>query len=234
MTDVDDRTLAGGRERIAQGVFRLRRRIDARRLDSERQRELRIATQLRQSAGDQLAALRDTRLIARVAALGEREDGERGGGGQRNERAEGEEAKPTMPSACFGAGALHAAPCLVAGLPAQDGSGQDVVEDLPPTRLVPAEDPMSRERLDDRRDGVLRRPREGREIGHLVRDLRPRRRDEMIEEPGGDLLLLRPESVDRAFEMIRDDLARSAELVQRGNPQGRSILERARRPTSAA
>ena len=79
---------------------------------------------------------------------------------------------------------------------------------------------MSRERLDDRRDGVLRRPREGREIGHLVRDLRPRRRDEMIEEPGGDLLLLRPESVDRAFEMIRDDLARSAELVQRGNPQG--------------
>ena len=53
---------------------------------------------------------------------GEREDGERGGGGQRNERAEGEEAKPTMPSACFGAGALHAAPCLVAGLPAQDGS----------------------------------------------------------------------------------------------------------------
>ena len=55
----------------------------------------------------------------------------------------------------------------------------------------------------------------------------------MIEEPRGDLALLGPERVDRALEMIRDDLRRAAELVERRNPQDVE-RDRARRPRSAA
>ena len=169
--------------------------------------ELRVAPQQRQRARDQLPALRDPRLLARVAPLGEREDGERGGGERKaDERAEGEEAKPTMPAACFVASALQPP------VPPRGGSSSRARRRRgrrgrsPTDRTRPSAGCGGSRASPHRLDGVLRRARELGQIGGLVRDLRPRRRDEVVEEACGDLALVGRQRVDRAFEMIGDDL----------------------------
>jgi hypothetical protein len=53
--------------------------------------------------------------------------------------------------------------------------------------------------------------RVAREVGQTVRDLRSRGRHEMPKNRSGDVLLLRRQSVERAFEMLAHDLFRAAE-----------------------
>ena len=65
------------------------------------------------------------------------------------------------------------------------------------------------------------RTRELREVGRLVGDLRPGRRDEVVEEPRSDVALRGRQRLDRALEVIGDDLARTTELVERRGAQRR-------------
>ncbi len=64
------------------------------------------------------------------------------------------------------------------------------------------------------------------EVGDIVGDLRPRGRDEMVEEPRGNVLLLGGELRHRAFEVLLDDVLGTAERVERLGAQG----SRTRRP----
>ena len=62
----------------------------------------------------------------------------------------------------------------------------------------------------------------------LVRDLRPGRRHEVVEEPRGDVLLLGGELGHRALEMLLDDVLRAPEALERLEPKdvgaGRALL----------
>ena len=68
---------------------------------------------------------------------------------------------------------------------------------------------------------VLARACELREVGRLVRDLRPRRRDEVVEEQRRDVPLLRRQGLDRALEVVGHHLAGAAEPVERRGPERR-------------
>ena len=53
------------------------------------------------------------------------------------------------------------------------------------------------------------------EVGDLVRDLRSGGSDEVVEEPSGDVLLLRCQLGERPFEVLLDDVLRAAETLER-------------------
>ena len=90
---------------------------------------------------------RGPRLIARLAALGEREQRERAGRREGDERAEREEREAPMASACLVLRALDRPLRLVTRLPAQHRARQDVVEDLPAARFVGSDDPVVAEHV---------------------------------------------------------------------------------------
>ena len=53
-----------------------------------------------------------------------------------------------------------------------------------------------------------------------MRDLRPRRGDEVVEQPRGDVLLLRRQLGQRALQMLVDDVPGATEALERLDPQG--------------
>ncbi len=191
------------------------------RLEGERDAELGIRVGDRQRARDELPALRDPRLLARVAPLREGEDGQRGRERETDQGTEREQPQPAMTAPSLGAGALDRSLGVVAAFPAEHGAGQDVVEDLPPPALVGAQDAVTRERGRHRVDLAGRGTGELGEVGCLVRDLGARRRDEVVEQPGRDRPLRRAERLDRPLEVIGHDLSRAAELLERRGPQRR-------------
>ena len=73
-------------------------------------------------------------------------------------------------------------------------------------------------------DLVLGRGGELGQVGRLVRDLRARRRDEMVEEPSRDVSLLWRQRLDRPLEVVGDDLARTTEPRERRGAEGRGAL----------
>ena len=95
------------------------------------------------------------------------------------------------------------------------------MEDLIPPALVGPQDAVLDEGREHRAHRRLRGPGELRQVRSLVRDLRPRRRDEMVEEERRERLLLRRQRFDRTLQVVGDDLARAAELLQRRRAQGR-------------
>ena len=122
--------------------------------------------------------------------------------------------------------------------PGEHRVGEHVVEDLVarPAAVLAlhlAQDPLVPERLEHRPELVLVDGRVVGEIGRAVRDLRPRRRDEVVEDARRDVLLLGPEPGERAVEMLANDRLGPAELDQRLQPErvGAGLL--ARRPTGA-
>ena len=219
MTRVDDCADPRRVEGLAKRRLRACCRLDSRRFARERDAELGIAVDKRQRARDQLAGLRGLGLLAGLTALREREYRERRRRRQAGERAEREKGKTAVPSPRVLARPPNGLLRLVARLPAEHRRRKDVMEDLPAPRLVRAEDAVVCEYSDDPSDVVLGRGGELREIGCLVRDLHPRGRHEMVEEPRRRLLLRRCECSDRALEMIRHDLARSTEPYERLGPQ---------------
>ena len=64
-----------------------------------------------------------------------------------------------------------------------------------------------------------RRPWRTRRDRRRVRDLRPRRRDEMVEDARGDVLLLRAEPGERAVEVLADDRLGPAERRGTSEPE---------------
>ena len=76
--------------------------------------------------------------------------------------------------------------------PGEHRLGKDVVEDLVPgagALLHRAQDPPLRQRREDRLQPSTGTPAELSEVGHVVRDLRAGGRNEVVEEPGSDVLL---------------------------------------------
>ena len=213
-TDVHNVSLSGGGKRLTKGILGAKRRIDARRLHRERQPQLGVAVQQRQRTRHELTTLRDARLVARLAALREREHREPRGQCEPDERAEGQEREAAVPASRLFPGALDRSLGVVAALPAEHSSGQDVVEDLPPAALVGTQDAVARERGRDPGDLAGRGNGELREVGRLVRDLRSGWRDEMVEQPRGDLPLRRAERRDRPLEVIGNHLCGAAELLE--------------------
>src|SRR5687767_359647 len=147
MTDIEDGSLPGGGQCSPERVFCAYRGILLRRLHCKCQPELRVGVQQRQRTRDELPALRNPRLLARVAPLREREDRERGGKREPHEGAEREQAEPTVATPRLLPCARHRPLGVVPALPAQDGASEHVVEDLPPPTVVRSKDAVTREGL---------------------------------------------------------------------------------------
>ena len=135
-----------------------------------------------------------------------------------------------MPATRLGARPRDRPLGVVTALPAEHRAGEDVVEDLP----APASS-VRRMRWSARTPTTPRTSssdavRELREVGRLVRDLRPRRGDEVVEEPRRDLALLGGQRLDRPLEVVGDDLPGAAELVERRGAERRT--SRSTRSTS--
>ena len=103
--------------------------------------------------------------------------------------------------------------------PGEDAVGEDVVEDLVALAssgsVDRAHDALATERVEHGHDlglsdlGVLR------EVAGAVRDLRARRRDEVVEHRGGDVLLCRLQAPERPLEMRSHDRLGPAQLPER-------------------
>ena len=171
---VDHPSKAGNVERPPQRVLGAGRRIEPRPLECEGDTELRICLERGERACDQLTALRDTRLVARLAALRERERRERRRSREADERAEREQTEAPMPSPRLLSRQPNRTLRLVTRLPAEHRRGEDVVEDLPASSLVRAQDAVVGEHVEDAAHVVLTGACELREVGRLVRDLRAR------------------------------------------------------------
>ena len=110
------------------------------------------------------------------------------------------------------------------GPPRDDRLGENVVEDLE-APAFPAF-PVAAGR-DGPHDALARQPRQHRrevvrahigvpgEIRGAVRDLRARRRDEVVEECGDEILLLSAQPFQGALQVAPDDLPGAAETLQR-------------------
>ena len=213
MAGVDLPALPRGVERLPKGVLRTLRRLDAGRLEPKRDPELGVAVAHRERTRDELAARRRARLVARLAPLREREDRQPCRERQPDEGAEREEGEPAVPAPRLRPGQLDRPLGIVTTLPAEHCAREDVVEDLPAAALVGPQDAVPREGRRDRVDltrgdaGELR-------IRCLVCDLRARRRDEVVEEPGGDVALRGVERLDRALEVVGHDLPGAAEQLE--------------------
>ena len=121
--------------------------------------------------------------------------------------------------------------------PGEHRLGQDVVEDLVAhvaALLERAQDPSLGEGV-ERPDAAPRRDApEVREVRDLVRDLRPGRRDEVVEEARGDVLLLRRELLERTLQMLLDDVLCASEPLERLRAERVRARSLAPRPRSAA
>ena len=121
--------------------------------------------------------------------------------------------------------------------PCEHRLAEDVVEDLVPdgTALVDrAQDAALGQRRQHRYQLGFGDLAEVGEIGDFVGDLRPRWRDEVVEDPGGDILLLGREVGHGALEMLLDDVLRTAEPVDRLYAELRWSPKRAPPPRGAA
>ena len=111
---------------------------------------------------------------------------------------------------------------LVLGPPREHRLREHVVEDLVPdltALLERAQDSAARQLEEHRLHLRHRDVAELGEVGGVVRDLRPRRCHEVVEEPGCDVLLVLGELRHRAFEMLFDDVLRTPETLERRSAQ---------------
>ena len=209
----EHRPEARSEQRRAEHVLGLVAGRQLRRAQRVLQALLRIRRQARERGRVELARVGPLRLRPRLAALRQREDRHR-----RRQRERDHASRRRLPA---GAGACASASWRSRSSrrsrpPGQHRVGEHVVEDLvarPAAVLAVhlAQDPLVPERLEHRPELGLVDRRVLGEIGRAVRDLRPRRRDEAVEDARGDVLLRRPEPGERALEMLTDDRLGAAE-----------------------
>ena len=114
---------------------------------------------------------------------------------------------------------------LVLVSPRDDAAGEDVVEDLVAGVVDLAltgdgtKDACLGERPQDRLDIRLAGACVRGQVANAVRDLRPGRRDEVVEHLRRPRLLRRLERGERAAEVVPHDLLGAAELGERGSSQ---------------
>ncbi len=133
--------------------------------------------------------------------------------------------------------ALELALGLVVRAPGEHRLGEDVVEDLVAdvaALLERAQDPPVGERRQHGTELVHGHASEVGEVRELVRDLRSRRRDEVVEEPRRDVLLLGRKRVHGALEVLLDDVLRAAEALERRHAEDVRARPRAPPPRGAA
>ena len=217
----DDGAYARPIEREPQRVLRPGGRLDPRGLERELDPELGVAVEHGERARDELAAPRRASLVARLAPLGEREDRKRRHCREGDERAESEKREPPVAATRVGARARDGALGVVTALPPEHRTREDVVEDLPASRLVRPEDPVVGKDADDTTHVVIRAVRELCEVGRLVGDLHARGGDEVLEERCRDVLLPGRQRLDRPLEVVRHDLCCASEPGERRGPERR-------------
>ena len=117
----------------------------------------------------------------------------------------------------------------MARAPVEDRRREDVVEDLVAAAVEPPRrrwdrsedaDVVSRQVLENGRHRGFRLLRVVRQVGDRVRDLRPRRRDELAENHCRHVLLGRFEGCHRFVEMRLDDPLRAAQPLERLEAEG--------------
>jgi hypothetical protein len=82
-----------------------------------------------------------------------------------------------------------------------------------------AEDPLATEHAEHRLELARRGRRVLGEIDFLMRDLRARRRHEVVEHARGERLLIRRQRGERPFQVLLDDPPRSAEAFEDGQAE---------------
>ena len=230
----DDGAHARPIEREPQRVLRPGGRLDPRGLERELDPELGVAVEHGERARDELPGPRRASLVARLAPLGEREDRERRHCREGDERAESEKREPPVAATRVGARARDGALGVVTALPPEHRTREDVVEDLPASRLVRPEDPVVGKDAHDTTHVVIRAVRELCEVRRLVGDLHARGGDKVLEEQCRDVPLPGRQRLDRPLEVVGHDLCCAAEPGERRGPERRRATRRARRPTAAA
>ena len=217
-TELHDTTDARSSQCVSERLLRGRRAGQERSFAGEQEPELRVGVELPARDRLELERLRLARLLAGFAALRERERGRRRHEAERDERDREQELKPAPPAMGVGELLLDRPLRPVPRAPREHRLREDVVEDLVAhgAALVErAQDAPVGEHREHRREHVLRHLAEVREVGRLVRDLRPGRRDEVVEEPRRDVLLLRRELRERTLEVLLDDVARASQPGER-------------------
>ena len=203
-------------QRRAQHVRDPRRPLEPGGREPELQTPYRIAGQIRESGSRELARVGVPRLRSRMAALGQREQCDRRHDRERDRRGDGDREQPSLPPAC-GAPLPLESPLEPPRLNRLD---EHVVEDLVPVRAVDAvHDAVPGKGREHAGERLLRHVRVFREIRRAMRDLRPGRRHEMLEELRRHVLLLRRETRERVLEVVAHDRRRTAERTQRLEPQ---------------
>ena len=112
--------------------------------------------------------------------------------------------------------------------PGADRLGEHVVEDLEPVRAVDAvHDSVARQLREHSTERLLGDIRVLGEVGSAMRDLRPRRSDEMLEHARRNVLLSRCEPAERTQQVVPHDRLRAAECtegLESEDPRARGAL----------
>ncbi len=156
---------------------------------------------------------RDLGLVARLAPLRQRIDRDARHHRQGDQRGDRDDREPSQPATRHRPLPLELAPPA----PVEDRLGEDVVEDLVPVAVggvERAEDALAAQRPEHRLGLAPAEVRELREVRGAVRDLRPGRRDQVLEHAGRSVLILVVEYRQRPVEVIADDCAGAPELLE--------------------
>ncbi len=105
--------------------------------------------------------------------------------------------------------------------PRKNRLGEHVVEDLvtyAPALFERAQDPPLGEGREHGLHDIDRNLAEVREVGNLMSDLRPRWGDQVVKKPGSNVLLFGRQLGHRPLEVLLDNVAGTAELLQGVDP----------------
>ena len=222
LAETNDRTDARLAQRAPKSVLGAVGGSEPSRLPRQDEAQLRIGPELRDRERLELMGARLARLGPGLAPLQKRVHGDCCHRGEEH-RADGDDRDESpMPAVGVDPLALELPVGLMASPPREHRLCEHVVEDLVPKGsplLERAQDPAPRQRREHGSELLLRDSSEVDEIVELVRDLRARRRHEMVEESSCDVLLVGTEHRHRALEMLLDDLLRAAEPLERLEPQ---------------
>ena len=238
------RTRDSRRARLSTSSVAGRRR-QTRCVLRQQQPELRVSSELHDRIRFELAGfrgqgagVRGERLFSRVGPLRQRPNGQRSRSRKRDERdgCDPRDAPVTEPRRR--ALPLKGPFSIVPGAPGEDGRCENVVEDLVPgwTPAPPGDAAKDARRIEcgeHRLEPARILVGVAREIVHGVRDLRPRRRHEVVEETRDEIAL----AARRARQARARDAPRRSAPHRRARPASRRAARRSRlraRPPRAA